>query len=109
MPLKGNENNFQLKIEPRSSKADQERIAIGVAGRVVGLTGVTNQQYVTIAVTNVASADGGTGSNGSARVGFLAGHVNASRVETVGDLGLVNAQLAQPVNAANFLKGVNAS
>lgn len=28
---------------------------------VIGLTGVTNQQYVTIALTEVASADGGIG------------------------------------------------
>jgi hypothetical protein len=76
---------------------------------LVNLTGVTNQQYVTIALTNVASTDGSTGGTGSVRVGFLAGDVNQSRVVTVADLGLVNAQLAQSVTAANFLKDVNAS
>ena len=43
------------------------------------------------------------------RVGFLAGDVNQSRVATVADLGLVNAQLAQVVSVANFLKDVNAT
>ena len=43
------------------------------------------------------------------RVGFLAGDVNQNRVVTVADLGLVNAQLAQLVTAANYLKDVNAS
>ena len=76
---------------------------------VVGLTGVTNQQYVTVALTNVASTDGGTGGSASVRVGFLAGDVNQTRVVSVADLGLVNAVLAQVVNASNFLKDVNAS
>jgi hypothetical protein len=43
------------------------------------------------------------------RVGFLKGDVNGSRVVSVGDLGLVNAQLAQPVTAANFIRDVNVS
>jgi DNA-binding beta-propeller fold protein YncE len=76
---------------------------------LVPLTGVTNQQYVTIALTNVAAVDGGTGGSGSVRVGFLAGDVNQNRVVTVADLGLVNQQLAQVVTAANFLRDVNAS
>src|SRR4029453_11484849 len=65
----------------------------------VSLTGVTNAQYVTVAVSNVTSAGGGTGGSGSIRIGFLAGDVNQSRVVTVADLGLVNAQLAQLVTA----------
>jgi hypothetical protein len=76
---------------------------------VVDLTGISNQQYVTIGLTTVASADGGVGGSGSVRVGFLAGDVNQNRVVTVADLGLVNAQLSQVVTAANFLKDVNAS
>jgi hypothetical protein len=35
--------------------------------------------------------------------------VNQNRVVTLADLGLVNAQLAQLVTAANYLKDVNAS
>lgn len=75
----------------------------------VPLTGVTNQQYVTVTVSNIVSADGGTGGSGLARIGFLVGDVSQNRVVTVADLGLVNAQLAQPVTAANYLKDVNAS
>ena len=76
---------------------------------VVGLTGVTNQQYVTISLTGVASPDGSTGGSGAVRVGFLLGDVNQNRVVTVADLAIVNAQLAQTVTAANYLKDVNAS
>jgi DNA-binding beta-propeller fold protein YncE len=76
---------------------------------IVDLNGVTDQQYVTIALSNVTSADGGTGGSASVRLGYLVGDVNQNRVVTLADLGLVNAQLAQPVTAANFLKDVNAS
>jgi hypothetical protein len=76
---------------------------------VVGLTGVANQQYVTVSLTNVASTDGGSGGSGSVRVGFLLGDVNQNRVVTLADLGLVNQQLAQLVTAANYLKDINVS
>jgi hypothetical protein len=75
---------------------------------IVPLSGVINQQYVTVNVSNVASSGGGIAS-GSVRVGFLLGDVNQSRVVSIADLGLVNAQLAQVVTAANYLKDVNAS
>jgi lysozyme len=76
---------------------------------IVGLTGVTNKQYVTIALTNVASSDGGSGGSGSVRIGFLAGDVNQNRAVTVSDVVLVNNQIAHSVTAANYLKDLNAS
>ncbi len=76
---------------------------------IVGLTGVNNKQYVTIALTNVSSVDGGTGGSASVRVGFLVGDVNQNRVVTVSDIVLVNAQIAHVVTSANFLKDVNAN
>jgi len=75
----------------------------------VDLTGVANQQYVTVSLSNVASTDGGTGGSGAIRVGFLLADVNQTRVVSVADLALVNAQLAQFVNATNFILDVNAS
>jgi hypothetical protein len=75
---------------------------------IVPLTGVVDRQYVTITASNVASALN-TGGSGSIRIGFLVGDVNQSRVVSVADLGLVNAQLSQVVTAANFLKDVNAT
>ena len=76
---------------------------------VVNLTGVADQQYVTVSLTNVASADGGTGGSGSVRIGFLTGDVSQGRVVTLADSGALNAQLSQPVTAANYLMDVNAS
>ena len=76
---------------------------------IVGLSGVGDQQYVTVSLSNVTSPGGANGGSGSVRVGFLMGDVNQSRVVSIADLGLVNAQLAQGATAANFLKDVNAS
>ena len=75
---------------------------------IVELTGVANQQYVTISLTNVAST-ATVGGSGTVRIGFLLGDVSQNRVVSVADLGLVNQQLAQPVTAANYLKDVNVS
>ena len=69
---------------------------------IVPLTGVANAQYASIAVSSVATSDGLSGGSGSVRLGFLSGDVNRNRVVTLADLGAVNAQLAQPVTAANF-------
>jgi hypothetical protein len=76
---------------------------------IVNLSGVANQQYVTVALSNVVSADGGTGGTGSVRVGFLVGDVNQSRAVSLSDLVLVNAALAHVATASNYLKDVNAS
>ena len=74
----------------------------------VPLTGVSDAQYVTVAVSNVSTASGGTGGSGSIRIGFLAGDVNQDRVVTLADVGLVNAQLAQLVTGSNYLTDLNA-
>jgi len=76
---------------------------------VVPLTGVANQQYVTVFASDVTAADGSTGGSGSVRIGFLLADVNGNRVVTVSDLAQVNAQIAQVVTASNYLRDVNAS
>jgi hypothetical protein len=75
----------------------------------VDLTGVSDMQYVTVALTNVSSTTGGTGGSGSVRVGFLAGDVNGSRVVSVTDVGIVNAALGQVLSTGNYLNDVNVS
>lgn len=64
---------------------------------------------MTISLTNVTSSGGGAGGTGSVRVGFLVGDVKRNRVVTLAELGLLNAQLSQPVTAANCLDAVNAN
>ena len=75
---------------------------------IVPLTGVTDQQYVTVLLTNISTTIA-SGVSASIRLGFLRGDVNQNRVVTVADLGLVNLQLAQIVTAANYLKDINAN
>jgi hypothetical protein len=92
-----------------------EGVAFFVDGHTVGndvvlnFTAVPDQQYVTITFYNFESLDGGFGGSAIVRLGLLAGDVNQNRVVTLADLALVNAQLAQPISAANFLKDVNVS
>jgi hypothetical protein len=117
-PRRGPAHTVVFTFDKAISSADAA-ITEGTAGAgtptcsgndvIVDLSGVTDQQYVTIALTNVVASGGGSGGSGAIRVGFLAGDVNQSRVVTVSDLGLVNAQLAQIVTPANFLKDVNAT
>ena len=76
---------------------------------IVTLSGVANAHYITLALSNVASADGGTGGSGSVRIGFLVGDVNQSRVVTVSDLVLINAAITHPVTSLTYLKDINAS
>ena len=76
---------------------------------IVPLTGVTDRQYVSVAVTRVLAVDGGTAGRGSVRIGLLRGDVSQNRVVTLSDLEQVHARLAQPVAAANYLQDVDAS
>ena len=74
---------------------------------ILNFTVVTNVQYVTFNLANVAATDGGTGGTGSVRVGFLFGDASQSRQVTVADVGIVNAALLQALTNANFLYDVN--
>ncbi|MEO8133208.1 MAG: hypothetical protein ABI831_04435 [Betaproteobacteria bacterium] len=72
------------------------------------LTLVSNSQYVTVNVSNVAGSGGGTGGSGSVRVGFLFGDANQSRQVMVADVGLINAAILQSVTTSNFRLDLNA-
>lgn len=76
---------------------------------IVNLSGVANVQYVTVTLSNVMSADGGSGGTGQVRLGFLAGDANQNRVVSLSDVGQINASLAQAVTASTYLKDINAS
>jgi PKD domain len=75
---------------------------------VVNLSGVPNQQYVTVTLTGVAGAANG-GTVVGPQMGLLVGDVNASGVVTSGDTNLCKAQALQPVTSANFRDDINAS
>lgn len=76
---------------------------------IVDLSGVGNQQYVTIALTDITPADGGPSVSASVRLGYLLGDVTQDRVVTLSDLGFVNLVLAQPVTVSTFRRDVTVS
>lgn len=69
----------------------------------VPLTGVANEQIVTIRVGNV---NGGGGSN-NVPFGFLIADVNSNRLVDKPDFNLIKAAGGQPVTAANFRDDVD--
>jgi len=74
---------------------------------VVALSGASDQQYVTVVLSNVSSSDGGSGGSATVRIGLLLGDVNQSRLVTVLDLVIENGQLGKPLSASNFMLDVN--
>jgi hypothetical protein len=73
----------------------------------VNLTGVTNQQWITITLYGVS--DGTYTNDVAVRVGVLPADVNASaNVDSV-DMTLVQRQNNKPVTSSNFRMDVNAS
>ena len=89
--------NHQRRRRPCTSKVPP-RLGLRTVQRhryTVGLTGVTNQQYVTVALTNVASSDVRHRRSGPCGSGSCSATVNQNRVVTVADLRLVNTWCAQ--------------
>jgi hypothetical protein len=74
----------------------------------VNLTGVTNANYITVALRNVSDTAGHIG-DVATTMGALLGDVNASGVVTSGDTNLCKAQALQTVTASNFRNDINAS
>src|SRR5207248_1277913 len=75
---------------------------------IVNLTGVPNQQYLTVTLNNVQDIAGASG-NVSVKMGVLEGDVNSSGVVTSGDTNLCKAQALQPITDSNFRMDINAS
>jgi hypothetical protein len=74
----------------------------------VDLTGVTNQQYVTVTLNNVLDSQTNTG-NVSTTMGVLLGDVNANGLVNSTDTSLVQAQSGKPLTPSNFRMDVNAN
>jgi PKD repeat protein len=74
----------------------------------VNLTGVSNAQYITVAVGglhDVAGANFGAGQ----QMGILIGDVNASGHVDAGDIGAIQQVNSQTANSSNFRADVNVS
>jgi hypothetical protein len=76
---------------------------------IVGLTGVTNAQVITMNLTNVSDSVGNFSSAVSASMAVLIGDVNSSRRVDAADVSLVRQQTLQAVSSSNFREDINAS
>jgi hypothetical protein len=76
---------------------------------IVNLTGVPNQQYVTVTLTGVHDTTGASGDIVGPQMGVLVGDVDASgRVDST-DVFQVRQQSLQNANSSNFRTDVDAS
>ena len=74
---------------------------------IVALTGVTDQQVVTVTATNVTSTGNQTLPSSSVNVGYLIGDVNADRVVNVGDTIPTRNHAGETLDNTNFQYDVN--
>jgi hypothetical protein len=74
---------------------------------VVGLSGVTDQQTVTVSANNIVGMTSQTPASVSVQVGFLDGDVNGDGVVNVGDTVLVRNNSGVTLNNTNFQYDVN--
>jgi len=76
---------------------------------IVNLTGVTNAQYLTVALANVIDSGGNGSASVAATMGVLLGDVNASGDVDSADVFLVRQQTLHNVTTSNFHEDINAS
>jgi hypothetical protein len=75
----------------------------------VNLTGVADQQYITVTLNNVVDSTGATGNIVSPQLGILVGDVNASGRVDAGDVSSARQQTLQTITTSNFRNDLNAS
>jgi hypothetical protein len=74
----------------------------------VNLTGVCNAQYVTVTLTGIHGATGGTTASASATMGVLLGDVNGDGFVLSGDYTDTRAHSGAPVDGTSFRYDINA-
>jgi hypothetical protein len=74
----------------------------------VNLTGVANQQYVTVTLNGVHDA-AGNNNDISQQMGVLLGDATGDGIVSNTDVAVVKAHVTAPVTAANFRKDVTAN
>jgi PKD repeat protein len=76
---------------------------------IVNLTGVADQQYITVTLNGVHDSTGATGDIVGPQMGVLLGDVNASGRVDAADVSSVRQQTLQTVTTSNFRDDINAS
>jgi PKD repeat protein len=75
----------------------------------VNLTGVSNQQYVSVGLVNAKDSTGAIGTVTGPQMGVLIGDVIANGLVDGNDVAAVQSQTRQSVTSANFRDDVNAN
>src|SRR5205085_3714409 len=73
---------------------------------IVSLTGVTDQQNLTVSTSGVAGTQTQSASS-SVQIGFLIGDVNQDAMVNVGDAALVRGNAGATLDNTNFMDDVN--
>jgi hypothetical protein len=76
---------------------------------IVNLTGVTNQQHLTVNLSNVQDVNGNVISSVFGTLHLLVGDTNSNMTVNAADVAQTKSQLGQPVSGANFRMDVNAN
>jgi hypothetical protein len=74
---------------------------------IVGLTGVIDQQTITLTATNISGPGTGTLPSVSLQIGFLNGDVNQDATVNVGDTVIVRNNAGSALDNTNFLSDLN--
>jgi hypothetical protein len=76
---------------------------------ILNLTGATNAQVITVALSNVTDAAGNFSSSVAAQMGVLIGDVSASGRVDAASVSLVRQQTLQTMSSSNFREDSNVS
>ena len=74
---------------------------------IVNLTGVTNEQTITVSLNNVTDSVGNSSGSVSGSMSVLIGDTNGDRFVNSADISQTKSQSGQPVTSANFREDVN--
>jgi plastocyanin len=76
---------------------------------IVNVTGVTNEQILTVTLSNVTDVFNQVAANSSVNIGVLVGDANSNRTVNATDVAQTKSQVGQPVSMSNFREDVNAN
>ncbi len=74
---------------------------------IVSLTGVTDQQMLTLAATNVTGTNGGVLTSAEVNIGFLIGDTNGDRAVNSADISQTKSQVGMGLSSSNDREDVN--
>jgi hypothetical protein len=84
------------------SSGNVSNVAFSGDEMIVSLTGIANQQVVTLTATNITGQNGDSISSASVNIGFLAGDTTGNGTVNSSDISQTKAASGTAANATNF-------